>query len=185
MTNSIENKVTISPLLQCLAHEEADIHRRKIKGARVKLNQELFSIFSSNPHITLKKEYYQQVCPAPSPSLSLLRVILLHRERTFEQKSPQSNQVPLLQTLTELSRKSGELLMLYLSYLQATVSQTDCLKQKIGPLKNIYQKYQTIEGDVEIDQLIEKKEIEIIFNQLKNMDQITNACQVTATKSSN
>lgn len=164
-----EQNASIPAFLQCLAKEEADIHRNKITGARAKLNQELFSLISSGRYQPIKEEYLRKICTSKTPSLSFLRVIILHREEIFKRTWPRK-------THAELFGKIGKLFINYLSLLQATTPDAHCLEREIPFLEKIHQKYKTIEGDVGIEQLLEAREVKAIFNQLKNIDRIIKSC---------
>ena len=171
----------ITPLVHCLAKEEESIHLSKTTGPIVELNREFLSHFASTNKVFLKRNYFHRICrsQAPfSPSLSLLQVILMHGQGAFEPLAIKHPTYSNTQNLTfdDLQRKSGRLLLNYLSGVQGLTLQENCLENKINSLYNIHQKYQDIEKHVKIEQLIPPSEVLDIFKQLKNLDKIIESC---------
>ncbi|MCY4644837.1 MAG: hypothetical protein OXB88_09490 [Bacteriovoracales bacterium] len=169
-----------SRLLQCLAKEEENIHRDKVRGPIVELNREMLSAFAGFDGPFIKKEYLGRICRSPSPfgpSLALLQVILVHGKKAFSSTTKRSSYRKLHQNfLKKLPRKAAKMLIRYLSGIQGMTPKADCLKEAIEPLGKIHQRYKAIEEDVGIEQLISPSDVKQIFAHLKNLDQIAHNC---------
>ena len=124
-----------SPLLQCLAREEEQIHQQKVKGPIVELNQEMLALFATIRQLRLKPPYRKQICQPSSaftPSLGLLRIILLHGKQPFYSTSQDSSYRGFQKSfLTSLSSTANRLLMNYLSAIQALTPRSHCLIEQI------------------------------------------------------
>ena len=170
-----------SPLSQCLAKEEERLHLNKIKGPIVKLNREMLSLFTTDDRLLLKKKYLHQICHSQSefaPSLNLVRVVLIHRKEAFDSTSQNSIQKGLRNTLlSHFSKKTGQLLLEYLSAIQGLTHKADCLTEKMRPLQNIYHKYKVLEEHLDTNQLMEVSEITQIFVQLKQLNKLMKSCR--------
>ena len=174
-------RVKISPLLYCLAQEEEKIHRGKVSGPIVALNKELLSDFTAVEHLLLRPKFYRQIChpQAPfSPSLGLVKLILTNRDGIFISTSKDSSYRRVqADFIRRLPSRIGRLFMDYLSGLQGLAPKANCLEEHIPPLGKIYRKYQIIEQDVGIRQLLAASDVNKIFRQLKRLEQIIQACR--------
>ena len=174
----------VSSLGQCLAKEEERIHLNQVKGPIVKLNREMLSLFTTVKRPLLKKKYFHQICRSQSkfvPSLNLVRVILTHGKEAFYftaqnplKKKFQNN------LLTHLSRRTGQLLLTYLSDIQGLSPRPDCLIERMRPLQKIYHKYKVLEEHEDTDQLMGPSDITQVFAQLNQLDKMMKACRPTS-----
>ena len=170
----------VSPLLQCLAKEEEQIHRQKVKGPIVELNQEMLALFATIRQLRLKPLYRKQICQSSSaftPSLGLLQIILLHGKQPFYSTSQEPSYRGFQESfLTSLSSTASRLFMNYLSAIQALTPRSHCLREHIPPLRKIYQQYKTLEEHIATQHLIEPSDLSQVFAGLSRLDEIVKAC---------
>ncbi len=173
----------MNPLVGCLGREELRLHKSKRTGPVYKLNQLFLNDLVSAGDITLKKEYYSKVCVTPvfTPSVDLMREVLLDGEKIFKLSNRVTNASIRnfqLSTIQEIKRRIPHIFFSYLSDLQSRTATPDCLTRYIPDLKYFQNRFKYLESEIGTNRLInEKGRIKNIFNALKGYQSIRKKCQ--------
>jgi hypothetical protein len=170
-------------LLKCLGIEELKIHRAKSEGPLYRLNQLLINKLASFNNLILREAYYQEICKNKnfSPSLALIKSILLNRKKIFDPKSFHENASIKSYQMASLESLSGEMAHVffnYLSQIQALTPTAKCLEKNMPELGLFLERYKYLETDYSPDVLLEEKsKLNSIFNKLQRLDSILKRCE--------
>ena len=169
-------------LLQCLAKEEASLHKKDTQNALFRLNQEFVNELASSNDINLKKKYVDEICQSKefSPSVGLLRLLLI-REHELYDLSLSSIDISMrpfkMAYINEFQKQVPRMFIQYLSGLQSELATPNCLVKAIPELKVFIEKIRYLEEEVSTHLLIiDKKRISIIFTKLKKFHEIKRQC---------
>ncbi|MFA6235891.1 MAG: hypothetical protein WC635_01080 [Bacteriovorax sp.] len=174
-------------LLQCLAKEEAGLHKEKNQGVLYRLNQNFLNELATSNDIALKKNYIDEVCKSKkhSPSVSLLRLLLL-KEADIYDLSLSEVDVTMrpfkMGYINEFQKTIPHLFVQYISGLQAEMATADCLEKAIPELKTFFERLKYLEEEMKTSEVIsDKKRIDKIFNKLEQIKAIKKNCDKIAT----
>lgn len=180
-----------SDLLKCLGREELVIHKMKMTGPIYKLNQLFITELSSWGGIQLKSSQIEKICANDdfTPSVNLMRGLLIDGGKIFEMKSGASN--ANLRALNEgrvqaLLNRIPHIFFRYLSDLQAISSYPHCLNEKIPELAFYLTRFKYLEEEYSVQELIKDKvKLNSIFSKIKRLDSILKECEDLQKKSLN
>jgi hypothetical protein len=166
-------------LLQCLGQEEARIHRLKIPGVIYRLNQQMIAAITAANELNLRPKYQKNICHNPqlSPSVALLKELLLHQERVFKFKSSEHRQKSSF-TVNQLISNLPNLFFNYLSGLQQYADKANCLPTKLPHLRYFMDRFKYLQGHFTgVELLNEKRKIQELFDALPQLDTILASCR--------
>lgn len=166
-----------SGLLKCLGAEEKRFHLNKRQGPVYDLNQKLISEIIQIPGAELKPEILRDVCRGGQFSESWK--LLGHTLRSgkgifvFRDRSTAELASGMADDYVEASR---ELLVGFITAIQAEAPSADCLKQEIPKLDEFFFKIKALQEDVDMKQIFADYD-QKIFNDLKNYPKAFENCQ--------
>lgn len=167
--------------LVCLGKEELQIHKNKDKGPYYKLNQDMISgLVQMDKAIRLRAKFYKKVChkSSLSPSLLLLKEILIHKDKVFYISAKGKKTLPAKSMIKETVENSYKLFIKFLSNIQSFAPTPDCITTQIPQLVRTYEQLQFIQEEVGIKRIIDEiKQKDRIFIKLENLDRIYKKCQ--------
>ena len=179
----------ITPILQCLAKEETSFHKGQVKGPLYKLNQGLISEFIIYHKVYLHKYHEGPICNPrknSSPSIILLKKLLLHQDKIFYIPQVDSNQKKQMKfQIDNLVEKAPEFFLQWLSNLQAMLPTPDCLNKHITGLVKMKKRIRYLQNEPHQKNLIgTESEIKAIFKDLSNIKNIIRLCKKDKIKRS-
>ena len=187
---SSQTRATPNLLLQCLAKEEAGLHKKAVQNALFRLNQDFVNELASSNDINLKKIYVDEICQSKdySPSVGLLRLLLMKEHEIYD-LSLSSIDISMrpfkMGYINEFQKQVPRIFIQYLSGLQSELATPNCLIKAIPELKGFIEKIRYLEEEVSTHHLIiDKKRIETIFLKLKKFHAIKRQCLLDKNKSS-
>jgi hypothetical protein len=161
--------------LKCLGQEEHHYHKNKLAGPYLKLNQKLISEFIQlSETITIKKTYQDEICKNPNalPSVTLLKLILIHQENLFVSLATKNdivNRAMDKRTTKEMSNMAVYALVDFINNFQAQSKKANCITTKIPELAKFYEQARYTMEDQGVLRLLKTlKDIEGIFKKLNN-----------------
>lgn len=175
-------------LLQCLAKEEALLHKEKNQGVLYRLNQEFINELASSNDINLKKEFIDQICQSKqhSPSVALLRLLLIKESEIYDLSlsEVEPGMRPFkMGYLNEFQKQIPRLFIQYVSGLQAEMATPDCLSRAIPEIEVFNERLKYLEEEMGTSEMIrDKSRIERIFNKLQNIKAIRKNCEQMAAQ---
>ncbi|MBF0315077.1 MAG: hypothetical protein HQK50_13825 [Oligoflexia bacterium] len=175
-------------ILKCLGVEEGLIHAQRISGPVYLINAEILNELTVEESIQVKNEYLQKICSFKTftPSLWILRDLLLRGENIFiltdDAFGGKIN--PAKATVVQnLIERAPELMVAYITALQALTPLPDCLRNNIPELQEYLTKYNYYENEAGSGQVLyDKKLINAIFNKLEKFDSIYVKCQADSER---
>ena len=179
---SSQTRATPNLLLQCLAKEEAGLHKKAVQNALFRLNQDFVNELASSNDINLKKIYVDEICQSKdySPSVGLLRLLLMKEHEIYDLSlsSVDISMRPFkMGYINEFQKQVPRIFIQYLSGLQSELATPKCLIKAIPELKGFIEKIRYLEEEVSTHHLIiDKKRISIIFTKLKKFHAIKRQC---------
>jgi hypothetical protein len=183
---------TKSSILSCLGREELAMHKTKQIGPNYRLNQLFVNELAGLGDMTIKPNYLEKICNKPqiSPSVDLLRNLLIYGRNIFDQKFRHIESVHIKaykRALTkELENRAPHIFFDYLSSLQSTASTPHCIKKYIPEISFFLERYRYLEEDLPSSQLMEDKgRIRRIFKKLKRINKIFKKCAAEKAKLDN
>ena len=185
---SSQLKASPNLLLQCLAKEEASLHKKEVQNALFRLNQEFVNELASSNDIKLKKVYVDEICQSKdySPSVGLLRLLLMKEHEIYDLSlsSVDISMRPFkMGYINEFQKQVPRMFIQYLSGLQSELATPNCLIKAIPELKGFIEKIRYLEEEVSTHHLIiDKKRISIIFTKLKKFHAIKRQCVLEKKK---
>lgn len=166
-----------NPLLVCLGNEEERLHLAKVTGPIYRLNQLFINEFASANEIQLEERYLQAVCSARhfSPSVNLLRFLMLDGKKIFKMNGLNINQVGVAEDLAE---RAAYIFFNYLAGLQSQTPHPQCLNKKIPEIAIFAERFRYLESDQSAREILsDRKKVAGIFAKLKHFDTIIKSCQ--------
>jgi len=174
-----------NPVLVCLGQEELLLHQKKEVGPVYKLNQYLIGELASANQIAFRKKFIDAICQSKdfSPSVNLLRLILIEGKSLYIFKGDVFQKAMEESTIDNFIDNIPEVFFKYLSSLQALTPHHKCLKNYISHLDYFQTRYRYL-GEELSNKIFEedKSKIKVIFEDLKNLDQILIKCKDLALK---
>ncbi len=180
--NTALGKIKLSPLLKCLAKEEAHLAHVKSTGPNYKLNQFFINEVSSYSYLELKSQHYQKICHHNifSPSVSFLKTYLENGKSIFLIPRGKRNQVRIRQTvaaLEELENQMPHIFISYLASLQQLTATAHCLTGQMPELVEVQGRIKYLESEVDLKKLIRNDPlVKKIWEQLPNFKRMAKRC---------
>lgn len=172
-------------ILKCLGDEEKRFHLKKETGPIYDLNQRLISELVQIPKIQLKREDYLKVCAGNnfSESWKLLELTLKKGKDIFLVPSSirGMQRGMALGMIDDYIEASKEILLTFISQIQAQSPTVTCLKEEVPELDKFFYEIKYLQEDVDIRQIFEGKE-EIIVEKLKNYPLAFEKCRARLKK---
>ncbi len=176
-------------LLKCLGREELVIHKMKMTGPVYKLNQLFITELASWGGIHLRKSKVEEICANSdfTPSVNLMRALLIEGGNIFEMKHENSN--ASMKALNEgrvesLLERIPHIFFSYLSDLQGISNYPHCLNEKIPELSWYLTRFKYLEEEYPVKELIKDKiKLNSIFAKIKRLDSILKECEILQKKS--
>lgn len=169
-------------LLQCLAKEEENLHKKGPPDALFRLNQEFVNELASVNDITLKKNYIDEICGSKltSPSVGLLKLLLLKEHEIYDLSlsGVESSMRPFkMSYINEFQKQVPRIFFSYLSGVQSEMAGAHCLENSIKELAGLSEKIKYLEDELTTKEILgQKSKLESIFRQLENLPQIKRQC---------
>jgi hypothetical protein len=169
-------------LLKCLASEELLLYQNNSTGPLYKLNQFFIDELSAVDEFSPKASFLPSICRSKeySPSVSLLRLMLLEGQNIFDTGTYDGrtqNYYIQLSLIKSLVDRAPAIFFDYILNLQAKSPLAGCLNQRIPELAKFTERYKNLESEKLPHELVDKKEIEAIFNKLKDYDKFNIECE--------
>lgn len=172
-------------ILKCLGDEEKRFHLKKESGPVYDLNQRLISELVQIPRIKLHREDYLTVCAGNdfSESWKLLELSIKKGKEIFEFPSDLRG---MQKSMTEgmiddYIEASKEILLTFISQIQAQSPTPDCLKEEIPVLDKFFYEFKYLQEDVDIRQIFKGYD-ERIIEKLKNYPLAFEKCRARLKK---
>lgn len=162
------------PYLICLGKEETLIHKEKIGGAFLKLNQDIISaLIQLSDSTQMSKANLKKVCAKKYTSLEILKLMILSKEDVFFTTKDKLNIEQMTidkHNLKELKEKVVFIFIDFLTKLQSQYDDPKCLSKHIPELKDFYYKLRYTLEEVGLENLIKSLESpERIFNKIEKL----------------
>jgi hypothetical protein len=170
-------------VLQCLAKEEARLHKNNDHGSSYRLNQDLLNELAGSNTIYFKKKYVDEICQnrAFSPSVSLLKLLLTRETSIFDfstENLESSEGSFRLNFIREFQKQAPRLLVQYLAGIQGELPTSNCLENAIPETKSIFERMKYLEEEISFNDIVkDKKKLESIFIKLSKLSTIKIKCQ--------
>jgi hypothetical protein len=172
-------------ILKCLGEEERRFHLKKEAGPVYDLNQRLIAEIVQIPDVELTKEDYVAICTGQnfSESWKLLERSILKGKKNFVLPKTvtgiqRSITMSMIDDYVEATR---EILLNFISQIQATAPSATCLKEEIPMLDKFFMEIKYLQEDVDLKVLFKGKDIRI-FDKLKNYPQAFENCRARLKK---
>lgn len=175
-------------LLQCLAKEEEFIIKTRAPLAYAKLNQELVNELASSNDIMIKQKYIDEICRTKTshPSVHLLKTLLINENQIYDLNFtdvPDSLKLFKLGYINEFQKQVPRIFTQFVSGIQAEMPTPDCLEKYIPELKVFNEKMKYLEDESgTIKQIKNTKQIEKIFDRLKDIKELKQKCNADLKK---
>ncbi len=173
------------PLLKCLGEEEKRFHQKKETGPLYDLNQQLIAEMVQIPFIEIDQASFLEICTGSghSSSMKLLEASLRKGSALFV--------VPATVTGTQREmtvgmvddyvKASKDILLQFISQIQALSPTPECLNNEIPELKAFYTEIKYLQEDVDQKTIFKNKD-QKIFSQLKDYPIAFEKCRVAEAK---
>lgn len=172
-------------VLKCLGEEEKRFHLKKETGPVYDLNQRLISELIQIPGLQLDREDYLAACAGNnfSESWKLLELTIKKGKSIFvipsKLKGLQRGMAEGM--IDDYIEASKEILLTFISQIQAQSPTPTCLKEEIPEMDNFFYEIKYLQEDVDIRQIFEKRE-DRIMDQLKNYPLAFEKCRARLKK---
>ncbi len=172
-------------ILKCLGEEEKRFHLKKESGPVYDLNQRLISELVQIPRIQLNREDYLAVCAGNdfSESWKLLELSIKKGKGIFKIPSDMGGMQKGMAEgmIDDYIEASKEILLTFISQIQAQSPTPTCLKEEIPELDNFFYEFKYLQEDVDIRQIFKGKD-EKIIDKLKNYPLAFEKCRARLKK---
>jgi hypothetical protein len=179
-------------MMVCLGKEEQYIHKNKIGGAFLKLNQDMIGSLVQFPSsVKMTPKMYNKICNPEIKfhSLQLLKYLIENNDDVFY---IDTNKEDISQTaiskvaIKELQQKSIHIFIDFLNALQADAPSPNCIMNAIEELKVIYTDLRYLQEELGTQKIIDSiNNKQKIFQELERAPSIIQSCHKagkTATK---
>lgn len=167
-------------LLECLGAEEKRFHLAKKTGPVYELNQRLIAEMVQIPNSQIRPEELKLVCSKGrfSESWKLLERTILKGKNLFLVSSSLSDmQKGMTEGMVEdYVENSREILLNFISAIQAEAPSATCLKEEIPKLDEFFIQIKYLQEDVDIKKIFEGYD-QKIFESLKDYPQAFDKCR--------
>ena len=180
-------------ILQCLAKEEARLHKEKDQGALYRLNQEFLNELASSNDITLKQNFVEEICNnkpgktlSHSPSVGLLRILILKKSDIYDLSLSEveaSMRSFKMAYINEFQKQVPGIFIQFISSLQAEMPTPNCLSKAIPELTYFSERLKYLEEELPVQEIMKDQvKIESIFKKLEGLSKIRANCAEEARK---
>ncbi len=171
-------------ILRCLGAEEKEFHRQKHTGALYALNQRLIGELVMVTGLEGKPEFLAKACSGKgSPSVALLEALLFDGEgwsTSGEATTPVEGNIRQ-ELVKDLVATAPEILLEFLSQLQAEAPTADCLEKHVPGLKTMNQEVRWLQEEVDLAKLAgHKARLRPIFSKVRGIQAVFAQCRQEA-----
>lgn len=175
-------------ILKCLGEEEKRFHLKKETGPVYDLNQRLISEMVQIPGIEITNEDYLVICTGQkySESWKLLEQSIVKGKKLFTINSDvQGMQREMtIGMIDDYVDATKEILLNFISQIQAQAPSANCLKEEIPELDNFFTEIKYLQDEMDIQTLFKGKDLRI-FEKLKNYPLAFEKCRARLKKKVN
>lgn len=171
-------------ILRCLGEEEKEFHLRKESGPLYDLNQRLISELVQIPRVMLHPDDLRRICSGKdSASLKLLEHSIRKGKNLFIlPKNLQGMEKAMRQgMIDDYVEASKEILLAFISQLQALAPTPTCLEEEIPGLKNFLIEVKYLQEDIDVKRLFKGKD-QRLLERLKNYPLAFEKCRARLKK---
>ena len=169
-----------SALLKCLGNEEKRLHLAKSLGPLYDLNQRLIAEMIQIPNAQVQSSELSIICSQTkfSESWKLLEASITKGKSLFfipENINGMQRQMTI-GMIEDYREAAKEILLNFISQIQAQSPTPECLKEEIPELNNFFIEIKYLQEDVDIQKIFEGKDKKI-FEKLKDYPQAFDKCR--------
>lgn len=172
-------------ILKCLGEEEKRFHLKKETGPVYDLNQRLIAEMIQIPSIEITPEDYLVICTGQkfSESWKLLEQSIIKGKKLFIiPNSVSGMQREIASSMIEdYVDATREILLTFISQIQATAPSATCLKEEIPVLDQFFTEIKYLQEDVDMQTIFKGKDLKI-FEKLKNYPLAFEKCRARLKK---
>ncbi|WPU66199.1 hypothetical protein [Peredibacter starrii] len=172
-------------ILKCLGEEERRLHLAKDTGPIYDLNQRMIAEMVQIPNVELNPAEYQKICGGKkfSESWKLLEQSILKGRELFvvSGKVGGMQRDMALGMVDDYVDATREILLTFISQIQALSPTPTCLKEEIPSLDNFFIEIKYLQEDVDMKTIFKGKD-EKIFEELKNYPRAFEKCRARLKK---
>ena len=169
-------------LLHCLAKEEENFHKLKEQTVVSKLNQDFINELATSNDISIKKNYVDEICQKNAsfpPAIGFLRLLLLKENDIFDLSlsgvDPNMRSYKMAY-IREFQKQVPHIFITYLAGIQLEMPDAHCLEKAIPEISTFNERLKYLEEEITIHEILQKKQIDAIFNKLKKLQTIKANC---------
>jgi hypothetical protein len=175
-----------SQLLLCLGEEEKALHQSKTTGAVYDLNQRIIGELILINGLEGSADLVKGACGAKgSAAVWVMREMLLRPKSWFvlkPQNSTMENSISV-ELVKDLNMIVPEILLTYISMLQAESATPDCLEKHIPGLKKLHLDVRFLQEEVDLTKITKsEKRLAKIFARLSTPAPIQQKCREEAQR---
>ncbi len=179
-------RVAASRLLQCLGAQEQRFHQQKASGAFYELNQKLIGELIQAHGVDGNASLLKQLCSQnPKSAIHLLEAMLLDRQHWYIIHPSGNNMQDSInrELIRELAQGAPELLLGFLSSLQAEAPTADCLEKHIPGISRLYNEVKWLQEEVDLRKITTKKSRLLkIFAGIQRSEEFFQLCAIEKSK---
>jgi hypothetical protein len=166
-------------LTRCLGNEELRLHKSSLGNSQYFLNQIILGEILLLKNVTLKDQYYQQVCENnPSPSLEILKLMLYKKTEIFKILSSDSLEIQMNTSLiSNLISKLPDIFNQYILNISKLSPHPHCLNRYIPEIFELQEKLGYLSSHMPISKIMDINSIDKIFFKLNKIGIIFRKCQ--------
>lgn len=169
-------------MLKCLGAEEKRLHQKKETGPIYTLNQRLIEEMVQIPEVDISDENFKQICMKPyvSESWKLLESSIQQGKSLFIiPEGPKKSVIESM--LDDYVLATKEILLDFISKIQADSPTPTCLKEEIPELDTFFNDIKYLQEDVDLKKIFEGRDVKI-FEKLKDYPKAFKRCQTRLKK---
>lgn len=172
-------------ILKCLGEEERRFHLKKDTGPVYDLNQRLIAEMLQIPYVELNNADYLTICSGQkfSESWKLLELSIVKGRDLFviSDKVGGMQRDMTLGMIDDYVEATREILLTFISQIQAQSPTPTCLKEEIPSLDNFFVEIKYLQEDVDMKSIFKGKD-QKIFGELKNYPLAFEKCRARLKK---
>lgn len=172
-------------ILKCLGEEERRLHLAKDTGPIYDLNQRMIAEMVQIPNVELNPAEYQKICGSKrfSESWRLLEQSIQRGRELFVVSSKVGGMQKdmALGMVDDYVEATREILLTFISQIQALSPTPTCLKEEVPQLDNFFIEIKYLQEDVDMKTIFKGKD-EKIFEELKNYPRAFEKCRAHLKK---
>ncbi len=172
-------------IIKCLGQEERRFHQTKKTGPVYDLNQRLIAELVQIPRVDVTPEDHRAICSREkfSESWKLLELSIRKGKALFVIPGDVSGMQKSVTEgmIEEYVDATREILLSFLSQIQAQAPSATCLREEIPQLDQFLTEIKYLQEDVPMQQLFQGKDLKI-FEHLKNYPLAFDKCRARLRK---